>query len=184
MIRNAESTFVLNRMQSETIDNDISNADCWFIFFSVFFLAICCLFSEVYADHPEKRRKRGSSLFFRKKKDKSKTKGQSTNCDGMNYCEWIEQNSRAKFFLEWYAINYLFFRLWCCYKSSNVQRSCSRVQSKNCKGKFWCPDKHFSFNSIFHDEFPEICRVNRTIKALERRIQPAGNFSYSFLSQQ
>lgn len=39
-------------------------------------------FSEVYADHPEKRRKRGSSLFFRKKKDKSKTKGQSTNCDG------------------------------------------------------------------------------------------------------
>lgn len=37
--------------------------------------------SEVYADHPEKRRKRGS-LFFRKKKDKSKTKGQSTNCDG------------------------------------------------------------------------------------------------------
>ncbi|XP_037044023.1 rho guanine nucleotide exchange factor 28 isoform X4 [Bradysia coprophila] len=36
--------------------------------------------NEVYADHPEKRRKRGS-LFFRKKKDKSKTKGQSTNCD-------------------------------------------------------------------------------------------------------
>ncbi|GAB0089904.1 rho guanine nucleotide exchange factor 18 [Sergentomyia squamirostris] len=36
--------------------------------------------TEVYADHPEKRRKRGS-LFFRKKKDKSKTKGQSTNCD-------------------------------------------------------------------------------------------------------
>ncbi|CAD7078204.1 unnamed protein product [Hermetia illucens] len=35
---------------------------------------------EVYADHPEKRRKRGS-LFFRKKKDKTKTKGQSTNCD-------------------------------------------------------------------------------------------------------
>ncbi|XP_055919237.1 rho guanine nucleotide exchange factor 18 isoform X4 [Eupeodes corollae] len=34
---------------------------------------------EVY-DHPEKRRKRGS-LFFRKKKDKTKTKGQSTNCD-------------------------------------------------------------------------------------------------------
>lgn len=39
-------------------------------------------FSEVYADHPEKRRKRGTSLFSRKKKDKSKTKGQSTNCDG------------------------------------------------------------------------------------------------------
>lgn len=39
------------------------------------------VFSEMYADHPEKRRKR-SSLFFRKKKDKSKTKGQSTNCDG------------------------------------------------------------------------------------------------------
>ncbi|XP_055379547.1 rho guanine nucleotide exchange factor 18 isoform X2 [Condylostylus longicornis] len=36
--------------------------------------------NEVYADHPEKRRKRGS-LFFRKKKDKTKTKGQSTNCD-------------------------------------------------------------------------------------------------------
>ncbi|XP_055839935.1 rho guanine nucleotide exchange factor 18 isoform X4 [Episyrphus balteatus] len=35
--------------------------------------------TEVY-DHPEKRRKRGS-LFFRKKKDKTKTKGQSTNCD-------------------------------------------------------------------------------------------------------
>ncbi|XP_055700936.1 rho guanine nucleotide exchange factor 18 isoform X4 [Phlebotomus papatasi] len=36
--------------------------------------------NEVYADHPEKRRKRGS-LFFRKKKDKAKAKGQSTNCD-------------------------------------------------------------------------------------------------------
>ncbi|XP_055686266.1 rho guanine nucleotide exchange factor 18 isoform X2 [Lutzomyia longipalpis] len=36
--------------------------------------------TEVYADHPEKRRKRGS-LFFRKKKDKAKAKGQSTNCD-------------------------------------------------------------------------------------------------------
>lgn len=36
--------------------------------------------SEVFA-LPEKRRKRGS-LFSRKKKDKMKTKGQSTNCDG------------------------------------------------------------------------------------------------------
>lgn len=37
--------------------------------------------SEGYTDHPEKRRKRGS-LFFRKKKDKAKTKGQNSTCDG------------------------------------------------------------------------------------------------------
>ncbi|XP_038121715.1 rho guanine nucleotide exchange factor 18 isoform X5 [Culex quinquefasciatus] len=36
--------------------------------------------SEGYTDHPEKRRKRGS-LFFRKKKDKNKTKGQNSTCD-------------------------------------------------------------------------------------------------------
>ncbi|XP_055603247.1 rho guanine nucleotide exchange factor 18 isoform X2 [Uranotaenia lowii] len=36
--------------------------------------------SEGYTDHPEKRRKRGS-LFFRKKKDKAKTKGQNSTCD-------------------------------------------------------------------------------------------------------
>lgn len=35
----------------------------------------------MYADHPQKPTKR-PSLFFRKKKDKSKGKGQSTNCDG------------------------------------------------------------------------------------------------------
>lgn len=35
---------------------------------------------EGYTDHPEKRRKRGS-LFFRKKKDKAKTKGQNSTCD-------------------------------------------------------------------------------------------------------
>lgn len=49
-----------------------------------------CKNSEVYADHPEKRRKRGS-LFFRKKKDKSKTKGQSTNCDGK--CNYFFEGS-------------------------------------------------------------------------------------------
>nr|XP_040230125.2 rho guanine nucleotide exchange factor 18 isoform X3 [Anopheles coluzzii] len=38
------------------------------------------LVSEEYPEHHEKRRKRGS-LFFRKKKDKSKTKGQSSVCD-------------------------------------------------------------------------------------------------------
>lgn len=38
------------------------------------------LASEEYPEHHEKRRKRGS-LFFRKKKDKSKTKGQSSVCD-------------------------------------------------------------------------------------------------------
>ena len=38
-------------------------------------------FSEVFTGHPEKRRKRGS-LFSRKKKDKTKPKGQSTNCEG------------------------------------------------------------------------------------------------------
>ncbi|XP_055319921.1 rho guanine nucleotide exchange factor 18 isoform X4 [Sitodiplosis mosellana] len=38
--------------------------------------------TEVYADHPQKPTKR-PSLFFRKKKSsKSKSKGQSTNCDG------------------------------------------------------------------------------------------------------
>lgn len=42
---------------------------------------VCCYFSEVFTGHPEKRRKRGS-LFSRKKKDKTKPKGQSTNCDG------------------------------------------------------------------------------------------------------
>ncbi|EAA04687.4 AGAP007712-PA [Anopheles gambiae str. PEST] len=36
--------------------------------------------NEEYPEHHEKRRKRGS-LFFRKKKDKSKTKGQSSVCD-------------------------------------------------------------------------------------------------------
>ncbi|XP_065086178.1 rho guanine nucleotide exchange factor 18 isoform X3 [Ochlerotatus camptorhynchus] len=36
--------------------------------------------TEGYTDHPEKRRKRGS-LFFRKKKDKAKTKGQNSTCD-------------------------------------------------------------------------------------------------------
>ncbi|XP_029726405.2 rho guanine nucleotide exchange factor 18 isoform X5 [Aedes albopictus] len=36
--------------------------------------------AEGYTDHPEKRRKRGS-LFFRKKKDKAKTKGQNSTCD-------------------------------------------------------------------------------------------------------
>ncbi|XP_055632071.1 rho guanine nucleotide exchange factor 18 isoform X3 [Toxorhynchites rutilus septentrionalis] len=36
--------------------------------------------NEGYTDHPEKRRKRGS-LFFRKKKDKAKTKGQNSTCD-------------------------------------------------------------------------------------------------------
>ncbi|XP_058124282.1 rho guanine nucleotide exchange factor 18 isoform X2 [Anopheles coustani] len=36
--------------------------------------------SEEYTEHHEKRRKRGS-LFFRKKKDKAKTKGQSSACD-------------------------------------------------------------------------------------------------------
>lgn len=35
---------------------------------------------ESYADHPEKRRKRGS-IFFRKKKDKTKSKTQTTNCE-------------------------------------------------------------------------------------------------------
>uniref|UniRef100_A0A182QXC4 DH domain-containing protein n=1 Tax=Anopheles farauti TaxID=69004 RepID=A0A182QXC4_9DIPT len=38
------------------------------------------LASEEYPEHHEKRRKRGS-LFFRKKKDKAKTKGQSSVCD-------------------------------------------------------------------------------------------------------
>lgn len=38
------------------------------------------IYSEVFTG-PEKRRKRGS-LFSRKKKDKLKSKGQSTNCDG------------------------------------------------------------------------------------------------------
>lgn len=38
------------------------------------------IWSEVY-DHPQKPTKR-PSLFFRKRKDKSKTKGQPTNCDG------------------------------------------------------------------------------------------------------
>uniref|UniRef100_A0A182WIZ1 DH domain-containing protein n=1 Tax=Anopheles minimus TaxID=112268 RepID=A0A182WIZ1_9DIPT len=38
------------------------------------------LASEEYPEHHEKRRKRGS-LFFRKKKDKSKTKGQSSACE-------------------------------------------------------------------------------------------------------
>lgn len=38
-------------------------------------------YSEVYTDHPQKPTKR-PSLFFRKRKDKSKSKGQSTNCDG------------------------------------------------------------------------------------------------------
>lgn len=45
---------------------------------------VCCFdfqYSEVYADHPQKPTKR-PSLFFRKKKDKSKSKGQSINCDG------------------------------------------------------------------------------------------------------
>lgn len=37
-------------------------------------------YSEVFPG-PEKRRKRGS-LFSRKKKDKTKSKGQSVNCDG------------------------------------------------------------------------------------------------------
>ncbi|XP_058465262.1 rho guanine nucleotide exchange factor 18 isoform X3 [Malaya genurostris] len=36
--------------------------------------------NEGYTDLPEKRRKRGS-LFFRKKKDKAKTKGQNSTCD-------------------------------------------------------------------------------------------------------
>ncbi|XP_058836765.1 rho guanine nucleotide exchange factor 18 isoform X2 [Topomyia yanbarensis] len=36
--------------------------------------------TEGYTDLPEKRRKRGS-LFFRKKKDKAKTKGQNSTCD-------------------------------------------------------------------------------------------------------
>lgn len=47
----------------------------------VFFLCLLVPppYSEVFTG-PEKRRKRGS-LFSRKKKDKSKTKGQSTNCD-------------------------------------------------------------------------------------------------------
>ncbi|KFB36604.1 AGAP007712-PA-like protein [Anopheles sinensis] len=36
--------------------------------------------NEEYTEHHEKRRKRGS-LFFRKKKDKAKTKGQSSACD-------------------------------------------------------------------------------------------------------
>ncbi|XP_053684029.1 rho guanine nucleotide exchange factor 18 [Sabethes cyaneus] len=36
--------------------------------------------TESYTDLPEKRRKRGS-LFFRKKKDKAKTKGQNSTCD-------------------------------------------------------------------------------------------------------
>ncbi|XP_052861624.1 rho guanine nucleotide exchange factor 18 [Anopheles cruzii] len=36
--------------------------------------------NEEYTEHHEKRRKRGS-LFFRKKKDKAKTKGQSSVCD-------------------------------------------------------------------------------------------------------
>lgn len=51
-------------------------------FFIVFFvLRKKWNFSEVYADHPQKPTKR-PSLFFRKKKDKSKSKGQSTQCDG------------------------------------------------------------------------------------------------------
>lgn len=43
-------------------------------------MILCNDYSEVFTG-PEKRRKRGS-LFSRKKKDKMKTKGQSTNCDG------------------------------------------------------------------------------------------------------
>lgn len=155
-------------------------------FFSLFFFSQFVVFlvkcMPIIRKNDESAARR---CFFARKKTNQKPKGNQ-----LIVMVWIIVNKSSKtpiqveFFLEWYAINYLFFRLWCCYKSSNVQRSCSRVQSKNCKGKFWCPDKHFSFNSIFHDEFPEICRVNRTIKALERRIQPAGNFSYSFLSQQ
>lgn len=54
-----------------------------------FFRLIKIKLSEAYADHSEKRRKRGS-LFFRKKK--SKPKGQSTNCD-RKYFYQIGQNA-------------------------------------------------------------------------------------------
>ncbi|XP_031637326.1 rho guanine nucleotide exchange factor 18 isoform X3 [Contarinia nasturtii] len=53
---------------------------------------------EVY-DHPAKPTKR-PSLFFRKKKDKSKNKGQSTNCDGcgavINLSTYKEHTSECK----------------------------------------------------------------------------------------
>lgn len=69
----------------------------------------------MYADHPEKRRKR-SSLFFRKKKDKSKTKGQSTNCDG-NY-NFIKvyllsptKNYRGNWYLKKMSSNFSWFNI-------------------------------------------------------------------------
>lgn len=48
--------------------------------FRFLIIRIITIYSEVFTG-PEKRRKRGS-LFSRKKKDKPKAKGQSTNCDG------------------------------------------------------------------------------------------------------
>lgn len=66
---------------------------------------IFILSSEVYADLPEKRRKRGS-LFFRKKKDKSKTKGQSTNCDGkLFFIIYLLYNGKTNIL---YCLSYVF----------------------------------------------------------------------------
>lgn len=137
------------------------------------------LFSEPYTDHSEKRRKRGS-LFFRKKKDKSKSKGQANACDRKFLTHSNQFNVCHN--CSWLIHVFIFFVLTDCGSTVNPQNYKEHViecKAKLVKVRFFSHTFYFQpYNRLEQcgiDCLSLCCRANKTAKHRIRSIRPAGN---------